>query len=166
MTESGRKGRRTLTTAAEGFFEELTQAGVTHCFVNLGSDYPAMLDAMIKAKQGAIRRILLCGCRFTSRQESSLGSLTSSLARRNVALSAALRYAQVKGHPQCVIAHVGCGNLAMGQSMHNASVSRVPVLCFTSLSPFAQNGELLGVQDRIHSVVTGRPRSGSDYPPV
>lgn len=32
----------------------------------------------------------------------------------------------------------------MGQSIHNASVSRVPVLCFAGLSPFTQRGELLG----------------------
>ncbi|KAE8308095.1 hypothetical protein BDV41DRAFT_583891 [Aspergillus transmontanensis] len=45
---------------------------------------------------------------------------------------------------QCVIVHVDCGTLAMGQSIHNASVGRVPVLCFAGLSPFTQNGELLG----------------------
>ncbi|CAL5873765.1 uncharacterized protein PFLUO_LOCUS8047 [Penicillium psychrofluorescens] len=61
-----------------------------------------------------------------------------------VALSAALGYAQVTGIPQCVLVHVDCGTLAMGQSIHNASVSRVPVLCFAGLSPFTQNGELLG----------------------
>jgi thiamine pyrophosphate-dependent acetolactate synthase large subunit-like protein len=32
----------------------------------------------------------------------------------------------------------------MGQSIHNASISRVPVLCFAGLSPFTQRGELLG----------------------
>ena len=40
--------------------------------------------------------------------------------------------------------HVECGTLAMGQSIHNASVGRVPVLCFAGMSPFTQDGELLG----------------------
>ncbi|CAG8036001.1 unnamed protein product [Penicillium nalgiovense] len=118
----------TLTSAAENFFEALSDAGITHCFVNLGSDHPAMLEAMIKA-----------------RQENNLNfpniiTCPSEL----VALSAALGYAQATGVPQCVIVHVDCGTLAMGQSIHNASVSRVPVLCFAGLSPFTQNGELLG----------------------
>lgn len=45
---------------------------------------------------------------------------------------------------QCVIVHVECGTLAMGQAIHNASVGRVPVLCFAGLTPFTQDGELLG----------------------
>lgn len=84
-----------------------------------------------------------------------------------VALSAALGYAQATGVPvcdyaqhqlilansckQCVIVHVDCGTLAMGQSIHNASVSRVPVLCFAGLSPFTQNGELLGSRTELAS---------------
>ncbi|KGO72453.1 Thiamine pyrophosphate enzyme, C-terminal TPP-binding [Penicillium italicum] len=117
-----------LTSAAENFFEALSEAGITHCFVNLGSDHPAMLEAMIKAKQENktnFPNIITCPSEL-------------------VALSAALGYAQATGVPQCVIVHVDCGTLAMGQSIHNASVSRVPVLCFAGLSPFTQNGELLG----------------------
>ncbi|KAF7631438.1 acetolactate synthase [Aspergillus flavus] len=115
-------------TAAEGFFEALSEAGVTNCFVNLGSDHPAMLEAMIKAKQ----------------ENSSKFPTIITCPSELVALSAALGYAQVTGIPQCVIVHVDCGTLAMGQSIHNASVGRVPVLCFAGLSPFTQNGELLG----------------------
>ncbi|KAJ5453096.1 Thiamine pyrophosphate enzyme C-terminal TPP-binding [Penicillium cf. griseofulvum] len=117
-----------LTSAAENFFEALSDAGITHCFVNLGSDHPAMLEAMIKAKQENktnFPNIITCPSEL-------------------VALSAALGYAQATGVPQCVIVHVDCGTLAMGQSIHNASVSRVPVLCFAGLSPFTQNGEMLG----------------------
>ncbi|KAJ5383601.1 Thiamine pyrophosphate enzyme C-terminal TPP-binding [Penicillium concentricum] len=117
-----------LTSAAENFFEALSEAGITHCFVNLGSDHPAMLEAMIKAKQENktnFPNIITCPSEL-------------------VALSAALGYAQATGVPQCVIVHVDCGTLAMGQSIHNASVSRVPVLCFAGLSPFTQNGEMLG----------------------
>ncbi|KAJ9622242.1 hypothetical protein H2204_011590 [Knufia peltigerae] len=61
-----------------------------------------------------------------------------------VALSAALGYAQVTGIPQCVLVHVDCGTLALGQSIHNASVARVPVLCFAGLSPSTQDGEKVG----------------------
>ncbi|KAJ5656276.1 thiamine pyrophosphate enzyme N-terminal TPP binding domain-containing protein [Penicillium longicatenatum] len=117
-----------LISAAEGFFEALAEAGVTYCFVNLGSDHPAMLEAMIKAKQKQLTKF------------PNIITCPSEL----VALSAALGFAQVTGDPQCVLVHVDCGTLALGQSIHNASVGRVPVLCFAGLSPFTQRGELLG----------------------
>ncbi|CAG8220131.1 unnamed protein product [Penicillium salamii] len=99
-----------------------------HNRLDRGSDHPAMLEAMIKAKQENktnFPNIITCPSEL-------------------VALSAALGYAQVTGIPQCVIVHVDCGTLALGQSIHNASVSRVPVLCFAGLSPFTSRGELLG----------------------
>ncbi|EAW06837.1 putative thiamine pyrophosphate enzyme [Aspergillus clavatus NRRL 1] len=121
-------GEERVDSAATGFFEALVEAGVKYCFVNLGSDHPAMLEAMIKAKQdNSIKFPTIITC-------------PSEL----VALSAALGYAQVTGSPQCVIVHVDCGTLAMGQSIHNASVTRVPVLCFAGLSPFTDSGEMLG----------------------
>ncbi|KAJ5610479.1 Thiamine pyrophosphate enzyme C-terminal TPP-binding [Penicillium lagena] len=116
-----------LTTAAEGFFEALSTGG--WCYSLL--------------------------CQFGQRPSRHPGSCNKSEASTKVpeiitcpselvALSAALGYAQVTGIPQCVLVHVDCGTLAMGQSIHNASASRVPVLCFAGLSPFTQNGELLG----------------------
>lgn len=117
-----------VDSAATGFFEALVEAGVKYCFVNLGSDHPAMIEAMIKAKQEKSTRF------------PTIITCPSEL----VALSAALGYAQVTGSPQCVIVHVDCGTLAMGQSIHNASVTRVPVLCFAGLSPFTDGGEMLG----------------------
>ncbi|KAJ5546388.1 thiamine pyrophosphate enzyme N-terminal TPP binding domain-containing protein [Penicillium frequentans] len=117
-----------LMSAAEGFFEALAEAGVTYCFVNLGSDHPAMLEAMINAKQKQLTKF------------PNIITCPSEL----VALSAALGFAQVTGDPQCVLVHVDCGTLALGQSIHNASIGRVPVLCFAGLSPFTQRGELLG----------------------
>ncbi|KAJ5713578.1 uncharacterized protein N7483_010759 [Penicillium malachiteum] len=117
-----------MVSAAEGFFEALIEAGVTYCFVNLGSDHPAMIEAMAKAK------------RENSERFPNIITCPSEM----VALSAALGFAQVTGKPQFVIILVDCGTLAMGQSIHNASVARVPVLCFVGLSPFTQRGELLG----------------------
>ncbi|RHZ49478.1 hypothetical protein CDV55_101101 [Aspergillus turcosus] len=122
------EGDGRVGSAATGFFEALVEAGVKYCFVNLGSDHPAMIEAMIRAKQE------------NSTKFPTIITCPSEL----VALSAALGYAQVTGSPQCVIVHVDCGTLAMGQSIHNASVTRVPVLCFAGLSPFTDSGEMLG----------------------
>ena len=39
------------------------QAGVTHCFVNLGSDHPSIIEAIVKGqseKRGQFPRIITC----------------------------------------------------------------------------------------------------------
>lgn len=38
-------------TASFAFFEALWEAGVTHAFVNLGSDHPSILEAMVKGQK-------------------------------------------------------------------------------------------------------------------
>lgn len=40
-----------------------TQAGITHCFVNLGSDHPSIIEAIVKGqneKKGQFPRIITC----------------------------------------------------------------------------------------------------------
>jgi hypothetical protein len=52
-----------MYTASFAFFEALWEAGVTHCFVNLGSDHPSILEAMVKGqneKKGQFPRIITC----------------------------------------------------------------------------------------------------------
>lgn len=52
-----------MYTASFAFFEALWEAGVTHCFVNLGSDHPSIIEAMVKGqreKDGEFPRIITC----------------------------------------------------------------------------------------------------------
>lgn len=52
-----------MYTTSFAFFEALWEAGVTHCFVNLGSDHPSIIEAMVKGqreKQGKFPRIITC----------------------------------------------------------------------------------------------------------
>lgn len=39
-------------TATVAFLETLYLAGVSHCFVNLGSDHPSFLEAIARARAG------------------------------------------------------------------------------------------------------------------
>jgi thiamine pyrophosphate-dependent acetolactate synthase large subunit-like protein len=50
-----------MYTAAAAFFEALEDAGISHCFVNLGSDHPGVIEAIVKG-QGRERfpRIITC----------------------------------------------------------------------------------------------------------
>ncbi|EEH05920.1 acetolactate synthase [Histoplasma capsulatum G186AR] len=115
-------------TASFAFFEALWEAGVTHVFVNLGSDHPSILEAIVKGqneKRGQFPSIMTC-------------------PNEMVALSMADGYARLTGKPQCVIVHVDVGTQGLGAAVHNASCGRAPVLIFAGLSPFTLEGEMRG----------------------
>ncbi|WPG97607.1 Hypothetical protein R9X50_00038600 [Acrodontium crateriforme] len=117
-----------LYTASFAFFEALWDAGVTHCFVNLGSDHPSIIEAIVKGqneKKGAFPRIITC-------------------PNEMVALSMADGYARLTNKPQCVIVHVDVGTQGLGAAVHNASCGRAPVLIFAGLSPYTIEGEYRG----------------------
>jgi hypothetical protein len=83
-------------TASFGFFEAIyevwlidlcndlldsdygTKAGVTHCFVNLGSDHPSIIEAIVKGqneKNGKFPRIITCPNEVRTRYLSNLNFL-------------------------------------------------------------------------------------------
>ncbi|KAK5659544.1 hypothetical protein OQA88_746 [Cercophora sp. LCS_1] len=117
-----------MYTTSFAFFEALWDAGVTHCFVNLGSDHPSIIEAMVKGareKPDRFPRIITC-------------------PNEMVAMSMADGYARLTGKPQCVIVHVDVGTQGLGAAVHNASAGRAPILLFAGLSPFTQEGEMRG----------------------
>ncbi|KAI1335681.1 thiamine pyrophosphate enzyme [Xylariaceae sp. FL0016] len=117
-----------MYTASFAFFEAIWEAGITHCFVNLGSDHPSILEAMVKGQKenkGKFPRIITC-------------------PNEMVAMSMADGYARLTGKPQCVIVHVDVGTQGLGAAVHNASTGRAPVLVFAGLSPFTLEGEMRG----------------------
>ncbi|KAI0379615.1 thiamine diphosphate-binding protein [Hypomontagnella monticulosa] len=117
-----------MYTASFAFFEAIWEAGITHCFVNLGSDHPSIIEAMVKGQReakGNFPRIITC-------------------PNEMVAMSMADGYARLTGKPQCVIVHVDVGTQGLGAAVHNASTGRAPVLVFAGLSPFTLEGEMRG----------------------
>lgn len=117
-----------MYTASFAFFEALWEAGVEHAFVNLGSDHPSIIEAIVKGqkeKPDQFPRIITC-------------------PNEMVALSMADGYARLSGKPQCVIVHVDVGTQGLGAAVHNASCGRAPVLIFAGLSPYTIEGEYRG----------------------
>lgn len=115
-------------TASFAFFEAIWEAGITHCFVNLGSDHPSIIEAIVKGqneKKGQFPKIITC-------------------PNEMVAMSMADGYARLSGKPQCVIVHVDVGTQGLGAAVHNASCGRAPVLIFAGLSPITIEGEARG----------------------
>ncbi|KAF4972515.1 hypothetical protein FSARC_939 [Fusarium sarcochroum] len=115
-------------TTSFAFFEALSEAGVKNCFVNLGSDHPSIIEAIVKGQQecpDTFPRIITC-------------------PNEMVALSMADGYARRTNEPQCVIVHVDVGTSGMGAAIHNAATGRAPVLIFAGLSPYTIEGEMTG----------------------
>ncbi|KAK4150196.1 thiamine pyrophosphate enzyme, N-terminal TPP binding domain-containing protein [Chaetomidium leptoderma] len=117
-----------MYTTSFAFFEALWDAGVEHVFVNLGSDHPSIIEAMVKGareKKGQFPCIITC-------------------PNEMVAMSMADGYARLTNKPQAVIVHVDVGTQGLGAAVHNASAGRAPVLVFAGISPITQEGELRG----------------------
>ncbi|KAI5783166.1 thiamine pyrophosphate enzyme, N-terminal TPP binding domain-containing protein [Peziza echinospora] len=134
-----------MYTASFAFFEALWEAGVTHCFVNLGSDHPSILEALVKGRRNTPDKfptIITC-------------------PNEMVALSAAHGMALVTGKPQAVIVHVDVGTQGLGAAVHNASCGRAPVLIFAGLSPFTQEGEMRGSRTEFIHYIQDVPDQGA-----
>lgn len=116
-----------MYTTSSAFLEALHDVGVSYIFANLGSDHPALVEAIAAAKADgtAVPQIVTC-------------------PNEMVALTAAQGYAQISGRAQAVVVHVECGTQSLAGAVHNASRCRVPVLVFAGASPFTQEGELRG----------------------
>lgn len=112
-----------MVTAASAILTALEDAGITHLFVNLGSDHPAFLSAFASKQHG----LKIC----TSPNEMN-------------ALSAASGYAQITGKPAAVLVHVECGTQALAGAVHNISKGRVPAIILAGTVPITQEGELKG----------------------
>ncbi|CAG8959863.1 hypothetical protein HYFRA_00013135 [Hymenoscyphus fraxineus] len=115
-------------TTAFALFEALWESGVRNCFVNLGSDHPSIIEAIVKGKRerpGQWPRMITCPSEIT-------------------AISMAHGYARITDRPQAVIVHVDVGTQALAHGLHNASIGRAPVLIFAGLCPFTEAGELPG----------------------
>ena len=116
-----------MSTTSSEFLSALAEAGVSFIFVNLGSDHPALVEAIaeFRALGRRIPEIITC-------------------PNEMVGLSAAHGYYQATGVAQAVIVHVECGTQALAGAVHNAAKGHIPVLIFAGASPFTQHGEMKG----------------------
>ncbi|EGN97798.1 hypothetical protein SERLA73DRAFT_109025 [Serpula lacrymans var. lacrymans S7.3] len=117
-----------MYTTSSLFLNTLAQVGITHAFVNWGSDHPALLEDL-------------------ERQRVEKGETEPKIVtcpNEMVALSAAQGYTQVTGKPAAVIVHVDVGTQALAGAVHNVNRGRAPVLIYAGSSPFSAEGELKG----------------------
>lgn len=113
-----------MITGASAILAALEDAGITHLWVNLGSDHPAFLSA------------------FAANEYPKIKIMTSPNEMN--ALSAASGYAQITGKPAAVLVHVECGTQALAGAVHNISKGRIPAIILAGTVPTTQEGELQG----------------------
>ncbi|KAJ3805181.1 thiamine pyrophosphate enzyme, N-terminal TPP binding domain-containing protein [Lentinula lateritia] len=118
-------------TTSSLFLKSLSLAGITHAFVNWGSDHPAMLEELQRQ-------------RFEGEHQGATSPRVITCPNEMVALSAAQGYAQVTGRPAAVIIHVDVGTQALAGAIHNVDRGRVPVLIYAGASPFTSRNEMKG----------------------
>ncbi|KAI1391733.1 acetolactate synthase [Hypoxylon trugodes] len=111
-------------TGAAAILNALRSAGISHLFVNLGSDHPAFLSE------------------FASRSHNELQIFTSPNEMN--ALSAASGFAQITGRPAAVLVHVECGTQGLAGAIHNVSKGRIPVVILAGTVPVTMAGEIPG----------------------
>ncbi|GJD65323.1 thiamine pyrophosphate-requiring protein [Methylobacterium frigidaeris] len=116
-----------MYTTSSAFLDALIEANVSFIFANVGSDHPALIEAIAEARAAGrvIPEIVTC-------------------PNEMVGMSAAHGYWQASGVPQAVVVHVECGTQALAGAVHNAAKGRAPMIVFAGASPFTQNGELKG----------------------
>lgn len=90
-----------MFTTSSLFLKTLADAGITHAFVNWGSDHPALLEDLER------QRVELGPGGSDSHNNTKPKIVTCP--NEMVALSAAQGYAQVTGKPAAVIVHVDVG---------------------------------------------------------
>ena len=94
-----------MYTTASVFLQTLSAAGITHAFVNWGSDHPALLEDL--ERQRTESHAGDHGIDETLKATTKPTIITCP--NEMVALSAAQGYAQVTGNPAAVIVHVDVG---------------------------------------------------------
>lgn len=117
-------------TAAEVLVEALRECGVSFIFANLGSDHPALIEALAKERTKGEKSpaVIICPHEVS-------------------AMSAAHGYALATALPQAVFVHTDVGTANLGGTVHNAARSRVPVFVFAGLTPYTLEGELPGTRN-------------------
>ncbi len=116
--------------AARELVATLADEGVSHLWINPGTDTAPVQEALAAARADGTPhpRAVMCTHEF-------------------VALSAAMGHHFVTGEPQAVMVHVDAGTLNLGGAIHNAQRNRLPVVIFAGRSPYTTSPDVPGHRD-------------------
>jgi acetolactate synthase-1/2/3 large subunit len=109
--------------AAEDFLEALAAYGVDHLFVNPGTDFAPIVEALARARRSnrAVPR-------------------TTVVLHENAAVAMAHGYTMVTGRPQAVMLHTSVGTANAINMLINVARDRTPMLLAAGRTPLTESG--------------------------
>lgn len=113
-------------TAAERFLFQLRARGVTHFFVNAGTDFAPLVEAYARARG----------------RDHNLFPEVCIAAHENLAVGMAHGAYLMTGRPQAVMFHVNVGTANAVCAAMNAAAERVPLIICAGRSPIYEQGML------------------------
>lgn len=116
--------------AAANMVALLADEGVSHLFINPGTDSAPLQEALAAARAAGTPtpQPVLC-------------------VHESVALAAAIGHHMISGRPQAVMVHVDAGTLNLGCQIHNAQRNRTPVVVFAGRAPYSAAPDVRGHRD-------------------
>ena len=119
--------RRQPVDGATLLLTSLWAEGIERVYVNIGTDYTAVVEAVALAAELhiAVPELIMC-------------------QHEAVALSAAHGEAATSGRATAVFVHADVGTSNLGGALHNVARARVPVLIVAGLTPLTTRGERPG----------------------
>lgn len=116
--------------AAADLIALLADEGVTHFFINPGTDSAPIQEALAAARAAGTPspQAVLC-------------------VHESIALAAALGHHMASGRPQAVMVHVDAGTLNLGCQLHNAQRNGTPVVLFAGRTPYSSAPQVRGHRD-------------------
>ena len=109
--------------AAEDYLDALGAHGIDHLFVNPGTDFAPLIEALARASR-------------TNRKVPR----AMVVPHENTAVTLAHGYTMVTGRPQAVMLHVNVGTANALNALIDASRDRVPILLTSGRTPLTETG--------------------------
>ncbi|GFG73819.1 thiamine pyrophosphate-requiring protein [Mycobacterium botniense] len=124
------KNSADVSEAAADLVALLADEGVSHFFLNPGTDSAPLQEALAAARTAGTPapQAVLC-------------------VHESVALAAAIGHHMIGGRPQAVMVHVDAGTLNLGCQIHNAQRNRTPVVVFAGRAPYTSVPQIRGHRD-------------------
>lgn len=110
-------------TAAEIYLRRLADRGIDYIFVNAGTDFPPIIEALAKTAE-----------------EGTRVPKAIAIPHENLAVSMAYGHYMVSGRPQAAMVHVNVGTANAACAILNASRERVPILLAAGRTPYTDSG--------------------------
>jgi acetolactate synthase-1/2/3 large subunit len=120
-------------TGADALLERLTTLGIDTLFVNAGTDFPPIVEALSKA---------------SAQGSSPLRAIP--VPHENLAVSMAYGHYLVSGRPQAIMLHVNVGTANAVCALMNAYRERIPLLVAAGRTPFTETGHVASRSLFIH----------------